>query len=87
MSGGCFGKRVNMTKKEINEERECERSGCGKRASKLEVLFKSNSVEWETPQWLFDQLDAEFLKMPNVRSTTPRQKMVLSKTGRTRSCS
>lgn len=25
-----------------------------------EVLFSSNSDEWNTPQWLFDMLNAEF---------------------------
>lgn len=27
---------------------------------KTETLFSRNSDEWETPQWLFDQLDSEF---------------------------
>lgn len=25
-----------------------------------DVLFSSKSIEWETPQWLFDQLNKEF---------------------------
>ena len=27
---------------------------------KTETMFSSQSDNWETPQWLFDQLDAEF---------------------------
>lgn len=27
---------------------------------KNEVMFSSKSDEWETPQWLFDELDREF---------------------------
>lgn len=25
-----------------------------------EVMFSSRADDWETPQWLFDQLNAEF---------------------------
>jgi phage N-6-adenine-methyltransferase len=30
------------------------------RLSRLSVHFRSDSHTWETPQWLFDELDAEF---------------------------
>lgn len=38
------------------------------------VLFKSGSDEWETPQWVFDSLNAEFHFNLDVCATSANRK-------------
>jgi site-specific DNA-methyltransferase (adenine-specific) len=37
-----------------------DHQGNGERVDMRDVMFSSDSMEWETPQWLFDELDKEF---------------------------